>query len=281
MTAVFAGPFDKLIDDAAIFPPGLAPLPDAVRAHRANAESGLGRFVGPIVVPVGVVDETCRLVAEAAGPRVPLSVIVAADDDLEPVRRASERADVEIAMAELRPSESAAGDYALIRRVREVLGAGLPVFVEMSVSRAREGGLLVLAEAGAGLKFRTGGTQAGAFPEVAGVAEIIQGAVAAGVPFKMTAGLHRAVRHWDDALGVWQHGFLNVAAATVLARAGRDTEELRAVVAETDAGALRRLLENNHEWRASFVSFGSCSVEEPVDTLIEAGLLPSAVKEFS
>ena len=80
----------------------------------------------------------------------------------------------------------------------------------------------------------------------------------AGVPFKCTAGLHHAVRHGEE------HGFLNILAATT-APAGR----LEAVLAEEDASALDVARAD----RGLFVGFGSCSWREPVDDLIELGLL--------
>ena len=42
--------FDGLFDDAALFPPGDAPMAAAVPAHRELRER-LGRLVGPFVVP--------------------------------------------------------------------------------------------------------------------------------------------------------------------------------------------------------------------------------------
>ena len=46
MTALFAA----LLDDAALFPPGDAPMPAAVRAHR-ELRRDLARYTGPFVVP--------------------------------------------------------------------------------------------------------------------------------------------------------------------------------------------------------------------------------------
>jgi hypothetical protein len=39
-----------LIDDAAIFPPGLVPLAEAVAAHRALRRSALSDHIGPFLL---------------------------------------------------------------------------------------------------------------------------------------------------------------------------------------------------------------------------------------
>ena len=80
----------------------------------------------------------------------------------------------------------------------------------------------------------------------------------AGVPFKATAGLHHAVRHDGE------HGFLNLLAATAAPSGG-----IEAVLAEEDAAKL----DLTGADRSLFVGFGSCSWREPVDDLVELGLL--------
>lgn len=39
--------FDRLVDDAAVFPPGDLPVPDAVAAHRVHRSAWYAGFVGP------------------------------------------------------------------------------------------------------------------------------------------------------------------------------------------------------------------------------------------
>ena len=47
MDALFAG----LVDDAAVFPPGNASVPDAVRRHREHRAAWYAPLIGPLVVP--------------------------------------------------------------------------------------------------------------------------------------------------------------------------------------------------------------------------------------
>ena len=47
----FAPLFDRLVDDAAVFPPGLAPLDVAVREHLDRREGAYAAHIGPLLVP--------------------------------------------------------------------------------------------------------------------------------------------------------------------------------------------------------------------------------------
>ena len=48
--------FPLLLDDAAIFPPGNLPLPDAVHAHLAHSVAPYADLVGPLVVAHTLLD---------------------------------------------------------------------------------------------------------------------------------------------------------------------------------------------------------------------------------
>jgi hypothetical protein len=130
--------------------------------------------------------------------------------------------------------------------------------------------ILQLGELGLRAKVRCGGS---VLPSVPALAEFIQGCRRLEVPFKATAGLHQPLRHGDE------HGFLNVLAAAVFgdeeeALADEDPQSF-AVSAESfrwrerTAGA-REIAQA----RKLFVSFGSCSAQEPIDGLQSLGMLP-------
>src|SRR5690349_20003346 len=68
--------FERLFDDAALFPPGNAPMTDAVPAHR-GLQQRLAPLVGPFVVPAQRLDE---LIAELAEPtEFAISLIASAE----------------------------------------------------------------------------------------------------------------------------------------------------------------------------------------------------------
>jgi hypothetical protein len=104
---------------------------------------------------------------------------------------------------------------------------------------------------------------------------------------KATQGLHHPVRHHDPTLGTTVHGFLNLFAASLLARAhGLDQATIGEIIAEEDPEAFT-LTENALGWRelsvnetsvadgrrTAITSFGSCSFSEPRDDLRELGVL--------
>jgi hypothetical protein len=122
------------------------------------------------------------------------------------------------------------------------------------------------------LKFRTGGVSADAFPSAAELAACITAALDRELPFKCTAGLHHAVRQSDPETGFTHHGFLNVLAATRACLDGGSTEDALALTDATELldGLDDETLERTRRW---FTGFGSCSILEPHDDLVELGLI--------
>jgi hypothetical protein len=124
------------------------------------------------------------------------------------------------------------------------------------------------------------------------VSRFLRACYASNVPFKATAGLHHALRsphpltYEAGAPRAVMHGFLNVFLAAVLLYNGltRDDAEavlvmnpLAGVVFGDDALAWKdyrlSLAELATVRRRFAASFGSCSFREPVDELIEMGLI--------
>ena len=268
----------RLVDDAAIFPPGDAPLHEATAAFAARREEWYAGFVGSFVLR----DTDLPLVRGFGGP---LSVVVTggAGQVAGPVglaRRLGHRvAGIEIA---LRDPDDLPGNarrvVAAVDEVRGELGDDVPVFVELPQAEPSAGWLAAADEIAAAelrLKFRTGGTEAQAFPSAPDLAAWIDAALDRETPFKCTAGLHGAVRHRDPASGFEHHGFLNVLVATRQAFDGASRDDVVAILEQQDKGALIGLaldtdLSGGRRW---FTSFGSCSVTEPLDELISTGLL--------
>ena len=123
-------------------------------------------------------------------------------------------------------------------------------------------------------KFRTGGLTAELFPTPETLARAIVACARLGLRFKLTAGLHRAVRHTDPATGFVHHGFLNVLAAAVEASGGADVGPVAEVLGSTDADDLAaRARDVLDRPRPLWTGYGSCSVEEPLDDLMSLSLL--------
>jgi hypothetical protein len=251
-----------LLDDAAIFPPGNAPLVDAVAAHAAHRHRAYAAAVGPLVVRATDLPEVGA---------TEVAVVTGLDEAHVAVAAAGPR---------LRSLEVALPAHATAEEVRALASLGVEVFVEVPRDERRTSVMRELAAAGLSAKFRTGGLSADLFPTIPELAAAIALAVESGVPFKATAGLHHAVRHTDPETGFEHHGFLNLLLATARAQAGRPLGDVTAALASRDDGAVARaVLELTPDVRSAFRSFGTCSIREPLDDLIRLDLLPRTWKE--
>ncbi|MGY1637003.1 hypothetical protein ACI78V_10150 [Geodermatophilus sp. SYSU D00742] len=269
--------FDGLFDDAALFPPGDAPMAAAVPAHRELRER-LGRLVGPFVVPAARLDGLSAHLD--AGPAFGISLIVAAGDLRAAVRRVEDDPGLSLAAVEVPVVADAEAAAEAVRALDELLPATVPAAVELPRSAARDEVLDVLAGTRYRAKLRTGGLRPELFPSAAELAETLHACVARDVASKCTAGLHHAVRHTDPATGFEHHGFLNLLLAVSALSAGAPPRIAAERLRDSDAGAMVAALRT---WpphragraRALFTSFGTCSVLEPVEDLVRLSLLPS------
>lgn len=287
--------FPLVLDDAAIFPPGNLPLPDAVRAHLAHGVAPYADLVGPLVVGFADLPVLAEATADLPAGSLALSVTVPAPalvaEVVERVRgiRAARLAALEVAVPEgvaatdvvpvldaalgvpdRRNSHLTDEPSSVSREFRRSTGETPPTtYVELPRDPRREALVAELARSSYRAKLRTGGVRADLHPDEAELAEAVVALVRAGVPFKATAGLHHALRNTDPETGFEQHGFLNLLAATAAAEGGADPDDVAAILAERDA---RRLPEA--PTTTLLGSIGTCSITEPVDELTDLGLLP-------
>jgi hypothetical protein len=166
------------------------------------------------------------------------------------------------------------------RRIEAVEAAGIDpevlfdaapeVYYELPLRDDVSFRILQLGELELRAKVRCGGS---VLPSVPALAEFVRACRRLEVPFKATAGLHHPVRRGNE------HGFLNLLAAAVF----EDEED---ALEEEDPGAFA-VSGESFQWRDRsagapevgrarelFVSFGSCSAQEPIDGLAALGLLP-------
>lgn len=296
-----------LVDDAAIFPPGNSPLPEAVAAHRGHRAAPYAPFVGPFVVGDTRLPELPEVSTDSIdrdGSPLAVSVVVSGGaGSLEPAVRWAIRSgalDLRALEIVLRDDDTGAivhNARRILTAVDQLVSAGelddeVPVYVEpprlygAPPTPGWLGALDEIAAAGDRLKFRTGGADADAFPAAHELAASIEAAIDREVPFKCTAGLHNALRHRDGTTGFEHHGFLNVLAATRAALDGSAVPDVARVLDTTDAGTVREALDaagpdGLSSARRWFASFGSCSVLEPLEDLIDLDLLPDLPLEHA
>jgi hypothetical protein len=184
-----------LVDDAAVFPPGSAPLEVAVARHAGHRSAPYAACVGPLLLPPSAVGRLGPVVEAHWPDEEPLRVVVVARPgaDLEELVAAvaapgvGER--VEVVGAELGWAPGWA----------DVDLRGLPVAVEVPRGAAQAEALDdVAVAAGRGrpvvAKFRTGPTPTWPWPDERELAAFLVGVARRGVPFRLTGGLHHAVR---------------------------------------------------------------------------------------
>lgn len=266
--------FHQFFDDAAVFPPGLAPLDQAVSEHIRRSRNEIAdAFLGPLILPL---DKAAEAVQLAGSEPLRLAVVL-------PATRLAEAA---VLIAGLGRTGSAVGVDAVevkldgdraegIRQAAGFCGThpAVEVYVELPASAVTDETVTELRDRGLGVKFRTGGVEKHLFPTPEQVIDVIDTAVRNDAPFKLTAGLHRAMRYTDDRTGFEHFGFLNIAAATAALRAGQGRGVALNLLNSDDPAAVTAELGDADTWRQSFRSFGTCSVTEPVETLAAIGRL--------
>jgi hypothetical protein len=273
----------RLVDDAAIFPPGDAPPPAAVTDHRKHREAAYADVVGPFVVD----DLRLPVLIDVLRAAAPLAVTVVVKGGVGAVASAVDVARSSPAL-DLRSIEVAARQDDDIAAQVHRLDTAVPTFVEVPIlpegpTPSWLAGLDQIATAGHRLKLRTGGLTPEAFPDARALAASIAGALEREVAFKCTAGLHHALRHREEATGLERHGFLNVLVATAAAGDGAEAGDLAALLDTRDAPTLLGAA-GTREWEAArrwFTSFGCCDVLDPIRDLVALDLLDHFLLEHA
>jgi len=292
-----------VVDYAGLFPPAKLPLEPAIRnyaRYRGEADAFmLGRFVIPAVrlaelepfaMELFPVDpgRPFRFAALGRGGQDAADFVAGIAADLDSMHRFEARLRDRVAVDVLEtrvPSAllaDAGGLTGVIDDALALTGAIRPFFEVPLGERWRDdldvaADVLGATAGGAGLKLRTGGLEAAAFPSCEQVAAALVACREAQVPFKATAGLHHPVRRWDDSVQAKMHGFLNVFGGGALAYLrGLSEAQLAALLACEDPNSFR--FESGEfrfeKWavgadevararREAVISFGSCSFDEP------------------
>jgi len=296
LTTAKSALFDRLIDDASMFPPAKLDASHALEAHFRNRESAYHALQGRFVVAASRLSElTAALRSEE--PLI-LSVILDGTDraaDLAAARAARARGMVVDSFEmravtlpfDLAPFADFAGAAPLAVWIESPfestwLAPPVQTLGQIATMRAAAPAHFTL-----GAKVRCGGLTASAFPSVDDLAAFIEAAQSDGVAWKATAGLHHPIRRRQPETNFVMHGFLNVAIAAYAYYAGvADAASVRNILREEDPHAFT--VDVTHvAWRnvrvgvgaiaaaraATLRSYGSCSFAEPVDDLRDLGIL--------
>lgn len=303
-----------LIDDAGLFPPASLSMEDAVSAHRASRKGENGWMLSRFICPASGLPKLAKNLAAKEELSWRASVILdgaieerwleGAIADLSAAREFTSEAPRGVTVELLEGLLPPTADIASVRKLTEAVDSSeLPhpvtPFLEVPRDADLPHALDVIAQVRdelgdgsvcrpPGAKLRCGGASADLFPTPARVASFVHHCNRLGIPFKATAGLHHPFRHVDTATGFTRHGFVNLVGAAVLASAhGLEERNLEDIVADEGPDSFS-LTPDAFSWRdhkasASqiadareklFISYGSCSFDEPIEDLMALGILP-------
>jgi hypothetical protein len=303
MNGALRAMLEGVIDYAGLFPPAKLPLPEALGEYLEIVSGPDKWIVDRFACPVGKLpDLAVQLNEHPDEPFVAVSVIGTVQPDHKHWKHGIEHDAAEMTRfqrtvenrAEVQAYEVRVPDHTRIAEYVNDLKSftNIDLFVELPWGPGMTESLATIAELEiAWAKARTGGLEVSAFPSAEDLAAFIQQCVQLDLGFKLTAGLHHPLPTRDVDTGATMHGFLNVIAATALSLSEdlskREIEELlsdsspkafsfkRETLIWRDHKATFEDLENA---RTLFISFGSCSVLEPLEGLGKLGFLEKVAR---
>ena len=267
--------FQALFDDAAVFPPGLAPLPQAVTDHVARQSSPWADLVGPLLLPASAIEDLLHLERPQ---RVDVALVGRLGTDLTLVGEALSRLDEDPGVTPTGVEIGWSPDW------HQALSWGPSLSIEVPPrGREQERALSDIQERPddpnrVQAKFRTGSTPDNPVPTPAELATFIRACIDHDLGFKLTGGLHRAISH-TTGKGEDQFGFLNVIAATRWALAhGAETPEMESILSQRDPAPILDIITRMSQadasvLRAFFTAYGCCEVMDPIGDLAALGLI--------
>ena len=284
--------YTHIVDYAGLFPPASCGMDEAVRRY-ADYRAGDDRWMlGRFIVPAGRLCELADEMARHGLPATsswPLSVVCGADlpGAMEQIAAFAAR---HRARAQVESIEARVATVEDVRLAAAILPATLERYLEVPHATDYRIRLEAIQAVGMSAKLRTGGVLPEHFPTTTQVRRFLEDAVAVGVSFKATAGLHHPfggshpLTYEPGSARHRMFGFVNILLATALLRSGAPGEEIEALLEDDDPAAFGHD-DFGWSWRDhrvatadllaaradGFRAFGSCSFREPVDELALEG----------
>lgn len=308
---------NKLIDYAGLYPPASLNLPQAFHNYIFYSQGEYKWMLNKFIINAKRLGELSKLMGEMKiEGSIPFSILGSGGDTIAEFNRNFESDIKSIEEFKKKHGDLVSIDIFEVRLPKEILeqednddmldliiavsddlekalGKNVPVFYETFLKDDYESVILRVAETIAsldrecGFKLRTGGTEATTFPTPEQVAFAIMTCAEFSVPMKCTAGLHHPIRHYNEGVSSYMHGFLNVFGAGILAWVNNlDEAELLEVLNDEDPYEFI-FKENGLEWKENevsvaeikeirgkfMISYGSCSFDDPIDDLKTMELL--------
>jgi hypothetical protein len=269
--------FAEMVHDAAMFPPGNAPVVAAVTSHLEYRRSWFSWMIGPLVVSDQKLAETGRAILAETEEPLAVSVVNTggAGGVLSLAHRTTPGLDVVAVESALRDLDDLAGNAARVVSAAEELAENIRVYVEIPYARGWERAVEVVEAAGLFGKIRTGNPDNSATPTYDQLAHQLSALVEADLAFKATAGLHHAQpTPGPDPDRPMQHGFLNLLAGIEALVEDASMTEAADVLRDADPARIGAWSEDTAaRVRRRFRGFGCCGVLDPVQDLVALGLV--------
>jgi hypothetical protein len=279
---------EGVIDYAGLFPPAELGLAEAVANYGRYLSGAEGWLLGRFIVPASRLTEF-ETVLLSAPPSAKISASVVAGSDLMGAVSAALAFNAHSPYAAIESMELKGDSAEAIRAGANAIPEGFIIYFEIPGDPDPAPLMEAIRSVNCRAKIRTGGLKPQSFPSVEELARFIRRCHEAKLPFKATAGLHHPLRgvhpltYEPGAPTCTMHGFLNLAIAAAFQSAGgADIEMLlgdqdpRIAFTATDISWGKHSLTTQQIRQTRqrlFVSFGSCSFEEPVSELRAKGLL--------
>ncbi|MFV8829904.1 hypothetical protein [Alkalihalobacterium sp. APHAB7] len=305
--------FSNLIDYAGLFPPAQLPLEQAIHNYASYQKDEDAWMLGHFIIPASRLEELDPYMSLFSKKNpLPVSAIgqktVDSEQclerlafDLEKIqsfhKKHGEVAQVKVLELPIPP---VVPNRQLLQKISSFIEKySLQLFCEVTVpldEQWYQKMLLTLNEIAIhnnkdgirmGLKLRTGGVTADAFPTPQQVATVLHACAERDISQKFTAGLHHPIRMYRDEVNTSMHGFLNIFTAGMLARTNTcSVEALAEVIADEDPSHFT-LTEEGVSWKGHLVnvpdinyvrqyalcSYGSCSFDEPLEDLRKLNMI--------
>lgn len=210
-----------LIDYAGLFPPATLDMPTTIANYAGYLAGDDEWALGSLLIPAARLDEFEKHAAahlSADNDPWQLTALVRNDRLDDDLQRVIDFQHTHTALAQVRVIELRAASVDDIENALDRIPDDIFPFFEIAVTDDPRGLIAAIAGSDAGAKVRTGGMEASAYPTPEHLARFIAACAAAEIPFKATAGLHHPLRHFSEAVGTDEFGFLNVFTAGILAR---------------------------------------------------------------
>jgi hypothetical protein len=287
--------FSSIVDYAGLFPSAILTMEEAIANYVRYQNTCDHWMLGNFVLPVSRLHEFEQLLLKlpiegSETKHWRLSVIISQEvgSAIAKIQALNDNPKIAIASLEFPPLS-----LREIDKVFPYLPADIEAFFEIPYNGDFKSYLTVLQRPGISAKIRTGGLSAEAFPTISQLYQFIFACAEAQVGFKATAGLHHPLpgkyplTYEPDSSNAMMHGFLNVGVLAVLVYWQKinaqealvvlqeSTLESFQISADTIVWKDRRLdiWELQKARQSFFHCFGSCSFQEPIESLKNLKLL--------